>query len=117
MSLKIDVVPNRTSPPAILLRERWREGKRIGRRTLAMVPAVLVDGIRAMIKDGVVIEAVSIRRSLPHNHVRAVLGTQARTETSSRAWAPCSTGCASAGPWIEENLANRHLGDTTLIPF
>ena len=29
----------------------------------------------------------------------------------------CSTGCASAGPWIEKSLANRHLDGTTLIPF
>ena len=31
----IDIVPNRQSPPAILLRESVREGKTIRKRTLA----------------------------------------------------------------------------------
>ena len=31
----VDIVPNRNSPPAVLLREGWREGKRVRKRTLA----------------------------------------------------------------------------------
>ena len=31
----IDTVPNRNSRPAILLREGWREGKRVRKRTIA----------------------------------------------------------------------------------
>ena len=81
MSFHVDVIPNRNSPPAILFRQAWREGKRIRRRTLAnlsKLPPPIVDGIRAMLKGGVVFaslqQAVSIRRSLPHGHVAAVLG-------------------------------------------
>ncbi|MDE0694322.1 MAG: IS1634 family transposase, partial [Boseongicola sp.] len=82
MALSVDVIPNRSSPPAILLREAWREGKRIRRRTVAnlsKMPPALVDAIRAALDGGVVFPsldaAVAIRRSRPHGHVAAVLGT------------------------------------------
>ena len=82
MAVSVDVIPNRGSPPAILLREAWREGKRIRRRTLANLskaPPGLVDGIRVLVKGGAAFsglaEAVEIRRSLPHGHALAVLGT------------------------------------------
>ncbi|WP_420431079.1 IS1634 family transposase, partial [Candidatus Poriferisocius sp.] len=81
MALSVDVIPNRSSPPAILLREAWREGKRIRRRTLvnlSKAPPGLVDAVRAWLKGGVVYsaidDAVSIRRALPHGAVAAVLG-------------------------------------------
>ena len=82
MAVSVDVIPNRGSPPAILLREAWREGKRIRRRTLANLskaPPGLVDGIRVLVKGGAafsgIAAAVEIRRSLPHGHALAVLGT------------------------------------------
>ena len=82
MALSVDVIPNRSSPPAILLREAWREGKRIRRRTVAnlsKMPPALVDAVRAALDGGVVFPsldaAVTIRRSRPHGHVAAVLGT------------------------------------------
>ncbi len=82
MALSVDVIPNRSSPPAILLREAWREGKRIRRRTLAnlsKMPPHIIDAIRAALGGGVVFPsldaAVTIRRSRPHGHVAAVLGT------------------------------------------
>ncbi len=31
----VDIVPNRTSKPAILLRENWREDGKVRKRTLA----------------------------------------------------------------------------------
>ena len=78
----IEAVPNRNSPPAILLRESYREKGRVRKRTLCNLtswPAHLVDGLRALLKGGSVLpagsEALSIRRSLPHGHVAAVLGT------------------------------------------
>ena len=81
MSISIDIIPNRQSPPAVLLRESWREGKRIRRRTLAnlsKVPASLVDDIRVLLKGGKAVKSlddtVSIKRSLPHGHVGAVIG-------------------------------------------
>ena len=81
MSFHVDVIPNRNSPPAILFRQAWREGKRIRRVTLAnlsKLPPEIVDGIRAMLRGGLVVsspsKAFSLRRSLPHGHVAAVLG-------------------------------------------
>ncbi len=78
----IETVPNRNSPPAILLRESYREGGKVRKRTLANLgkwPRDLVQGLRALLKGGHVIaadrEAISIKRSLPHGHVAAALGT------------------------------------------
>ena len=81
MSLHVDIIPNRKSRPTILLREARREGKRIRKKTLCNlthVPSIIVDGIRAMLKGGVVYkdfkEAFPIKRNLPHGHVVAALG-------------------------------------------
>ena len=57
MSLHVDIIPNRKSRPTILLREARREGKKIRKKTLCNlthVPSIIVDGIRAMLKGGVV---------------------------------------------------------------
>ena len=81
MSYHVETIPNRNSPPAVLLRKAWREGKRIRKRTLAnltQLPPELVEGIRRVLKGGVVLtspqEAFVVQRSLPHGHVAAVLG-------------------------------------------
>ena len=81
----VETVPNRGSPPAILLRESYRDGKSIRKRTLLNLsnwPAEHVEGLRGVLKGGVVIpagqEALTVERSLPHGHVAAVLGTGPR---------------------------------------
>src|SRR5262244_676806 len=79
----IDVVPNRGSPPAVLLREAYRdENGRPQKRTLAnlsKLPAEVIETLKALLKGGALVEAtakeVSIERSLPHGHVAVVLGT------------------------------------------
>src|SRR2546429_1368746 len=76
----IEAVPNRGSPPAILLRESFRDNGRVGKRTLANLsdwPTPLVEGFRTLLKGGVAIaaEGIRIRRALPHGHAAAVLGT------------------------------------------
>jgi hypothetical protein len=77
----IETVPNRNSPPAILLREGYREGGKIVKRTLANLShwdAQLVEHFRLLLKGGVAVESIdavmTIERSLPHGHVAAVLG-------------------------------------------
>ena len=77
----IETVPNRHSPPAVLLREGYREGGKIVKRTLANLShwdAQLVEHFRLLLKGGVAVESVdalmTIERSLPHGHVAAVLG-------------------------------------------
>jgi len=78
----IESVPNRSSPPAILLRESYREGGKVRKRTLANLtnwPSALVEGLRCLLKGGTAVpsleDAFDIVRSLPHGHVAAVLGT------------------------------------------
>ena len=76
----IELVPNRSSPPAILLRESFREQGRVRKRTLANLsawPTALVEGFRTLLKGGVAVAAdgIRIRRALPHGHATAVLGT------------------------------------------
>jgi hypothetical protein len=81
----IERVPNRNSPPAVLLREAYREGKKVRKRTLANLskwPQPLVEGLRVLLRGGTAIgpleEAFEIARSRPHGHVAAVLGTAKR---------------------------------------
>ena len=75
----IETVPNRNSRPAILLREGWREGQRVRKRTLANLthwPAAKIDQLRRVLKDQPLIDpehAFVIERSLPHGHVALVL--------------------------------------------
>src|SRR5438034_3406791 len=74
-------VPNRDSPPAVLLRESFREGGKVKNRTLANLsawPEAKVEALSRALKglppaglEG----AFEISRSLPHGHVAAVLGT------------------------------------------
>jgi hypothetical protein len=76
----IESVPNRGSPPAILLRESFRDHGRVRKRTLANLsdwPTPLVEGFRTLLKGGLAVaaEGVRIRRALPHGHAAAVLGT------------------------------------------
>jgi transposase len=76
----IESVPNRGSPPAILLRESFRDQGRVRKRTLANLtdwPTPLVEGFRTLLKGGVAVaaEGIRIRRALPHGHAAAVLGT------------------------------------------
>jgi hypothetical protein len=77
----IEAVPNRNSPPAILLRESYREGGKVRKRTLCNLsdwPAEHIEGLRGVLKGGTVIpaeqDAFTITRSLPHGHVAAALG-------------------------------------------
>lgn len=77
----IETVPNRSSPPAILLREGYREGSKVRKRTLANLSSwepQLVEHFRVLLKGGVAVESaasvLSIERSLPHGHVAAALG-------------------------------------------
>ncbi len=78
----IELVPNRNSPPAILLRESYRDGGKVRKRTLCNLsnwPSAYIEGLRGVLKGGTVIpaerDAFTVVRSLPHGHVAAALGT------------------------------------------
>src|SRR5512144_2633021 len=74
-------VPNRSSPPAVLLRESWREGGKVKTRTLANLtdsPEAKVEALRRVLRGETLVVAgdrFAVERSLPHGHVAAVLGT------------------------------------------
>jgi transposase len=77
----IESVPNRGSPPAILLREGWRDGKKTHKRTLANLsdwPPHKIELFRRVLRDEMLVSPAALfetERTLPHGHVEAVLGT------------------------------------------
>jgi transposase len=76
----IERVPNRNSPPCILLRQSRREGSKVKKKTVANLthwPTDLVATLQAVLKGATVIENeddFEIQRTLPHGHVAAALG-------------------------------------------
>ena len=82
----VAVIPNRSSPPAILLRESYREAGKTKNRTLANLtdwPAERIEQLRAVLRGDQLLpaaEAVQIVRALPHGHVLAALTTARRIE-------------------------------------
>lgn len=82
----VDIVPNRTSPPAVLLREAYRKNGKSAKRTIGNISHLPMEDVLALKKflgkkkeerreilfDGM---EFKIERSLPHGHVKAVLGT------------------------------------------
>lgn len=79
--MHVDRIPNRTSPPAYLLRETYREGDKVRKRTLANLthwPPAKIEALRRLLRDellgGDQTAGLSLLRSLPHGHVAAALG-------------------------------------------
>ena len=76
--MHVDTVPNRNSPPTFLLRESYREGARVRKRTLANLSALSaeqIDAIRRTLKGETLVpvaELFEIVRSRHHGHVQAV---------------------------------------------
>jgi len=75
----IETVPNRNSPPAVLLREARREGKKIVKRTLANLsrwPREQVEALRLLLRGERLVpagELFRVDRTLPHGHIEAIL--------------------------------------------
>ncbi len=80
----VAVVPNRGSPPAILLRESYRDGDKVKNRTLKNLsdwPAERIELLRAVLRGDALVragEGLEVVRALPHGHVLAALGTARR---------------------------------------
>jgi hypothetical protein len=82
VAMYIETVPNRHSPPCILLRESFRHQGKVKHRTLANLtdwPKHILAGLRLLLKGHppsatLSSESFRITRSLPHGHVQAVLG-------------------------------------------
>ena len=78
----IESVPNRNSPPAILLRESYRDAGKVRKRTLANLSKwspELIENFRVLLKGGIAVadpsSIVNVVRTRPHGHVAAALGT------------------------------------------
>ena len=75
----IETVPNRNSPPAILLREGWREGNKTRKRTLANIsdwPPEKIETFRRLLRDEPLVspqDLLATQKTLPHGHVEALL--------------------------------------------
>src|SRR6266436_1425087 len=75
----IETVPNRNSPPAILLREGWREGNKTRKRTLANLsdwPQEKIQTFRRLLRDEPLVspqDLLATQKTLPHGHVEAML--------------------------------------------
>src|SRR6266852_5704143 len=122
----IEAIPNRGSPPAILLRESYREAGKVKKRTLLNLsdwPHERIAGFKALLRGGTVIpkeqDAITITRSLPHGHVAAALALSSDTATSSLGEQLAlgtvdedelySDWLAVRQPAIEAALAKRHF--------
>jgi hypothetical protein len=90
-AMYIEAVPNRNSPPAVLLRESYRDDGKVKKRTLANLSCLsgeVIEGLKVLLRGGVAVpsaqEVFTIERSLPHGHVAAVLG--AARACGAEAW-------------------------------
>ncbi|HEX8813193.1 MAG TPA: IS1634 family transposase [Terracidiphilus sp.] len=92
--MHIDVVPNRNSPPAILLREAWREGNKTRKRTLANLsdwPKERIETFRRVLRDEPLVspqDLFATQKTLPHGQVQAVLEMIGRLELDRLIAAP-----------------------------
>jgi transposase len=77
----IETIPNRNSPPAILLRESFRKGKKVFKRTLSNLshwPAQKIENFRKLLGDKPLAspeDIFSVQRTVPCGHVDSVLGS------------------------------------------
>jgi len=100
----IATIPNRGSPPAILLRQGYREGGKVKTRTVAnlsKLPPEALDAVRRVLKGETLVnasDAFEAIASLQHGHVQAVLDTMGRIRSPPRRRSTGSTWCAPASP-------------------
>ena len=128
MTYRIDNIPNRSGKPSVLLRRHWREGTRIRKETIANLtrhPGWLVEGLRSLIDAGTGRAdgsgPVEIRRSLPHGHAAAILGTLkslgferilARADSRNRRLALAAVAARIADP-LSKLATSRLLSEDT----
>jgi len=104
----VTVVPNRGSPPAILLRETYREAGKVKNRTLANLSKwkpEKIAALRAVLRDEQLLPAAKdfeIVRSLPHGHIAAALGIARRLGLDPRVR---TAGLMPSGPLRTRLLA------------
>jgi hypothetical protein len=109
----IETVPNRHSRPTILLREAWREGPHVRKRTLANLthwPAPKIDALRLLLQDVPLVPLHSlfvVEHSLPHGTVEAIVGTMRQL---------CLANLLASKPCRERQLVLAMLAERLLHP-
>lgn len=113
VAMYIDSIPNRDSPPAILLRESYRDGKKTRKRTIANItkwPRHVIDGLRLLLNGKTLVpaeELFSIEKSTPHGHVEAVMGTIKKLQLDT---------IISSKPCQERDLVIAMIAERLLYP-
>lgn len=109
----IATVPNRNSPPAILLREGWRDGKKTRQRTVANIshwPPAKIETLRRLLRDEPLVspnDLFTTQKSLPHGHVQAVLEMIGRLALDQ---------LISAQPCRERDLVVAMIAQRLIVP-
>ena len=83
----VERIPNRTSPPAILLRESYRQGDKFKRRTLANLsdwPAAKIEALRRVLRDEAVVPADQQALTLLQQDVLEPWAVNRATQISGR---------------------------------
>jgi transposase len=118
----IDVVPNRNSPPAILLREAYRENGKVKKRTIAnlsSLPPEQIPALKRVLKGDALVGLDDIfepERSLPHGHVEAVLGVIKKLKLDKLIYTrPCRERDLVVGMVAQRILKGRSKLDTTRL--
>ena len=127
--MHIDIVPNRGSPPAVLLRESFREGKKVKKRTLANLSSLSesqVEAMRQVLKGKSMVPADQLFQrveSFQQGHVQAVRSAMQRLGfaelVASRPSPERDRVCAMVAAQILEpasKLAYTRWWGTTTIP-
>lgn len=109
----IEKIPNRNSPPAILLRKSWRDGKKVLKKTIANLtdwPESLVESLNKLLKGAVAVQpkdVFAIERSVSHGHVEVVLGTIRKLGLDSM---------IASKPCLERNLVLAMITEQIIHP-
>jgi transposase len=88
VAMHVDIVPNRGSKPAALLRESYRQGRTVRKRTLAnlsSLPMGQIEAIRRVLKGEQLVAVSDVFEieqdgSAAHGHVQAVLAAMKRLD-------------------------------------
>ena len=127
--MHIHVIPNRDSPPTVLLRESYRDGKTVKKRTLAnlsALPAEQIELIRQVLRGEKLVAPASlfeIDASRHHGHVHAVWLAMQRLGLAQLL---CTRPCAERQRVLamiaarvlspDSKLATTRWWDTTTLP-
>ena len=109
----IDIVPNRKSPPAVLLRENHREGGKIVKTTIANLskcPPEAIEALRLALRGVELVpkeEFFAVEKSTPHGHVQTVLGLMRKLGVDS---------LLASRPCRERNLVMAMVAQRVLNP-